>query len=62
MGPGAYPALALHFPALATPAQRERGEAGVTLEFVVDTAARARNTISAAVCSGYNHRGDAAHS
>merc|ERR1719453_105603 len=43
---GPYPALALRFPELATAAQKERGERGVTLDFVVDTAASV-NTISA---------------
>ena len=35
MGP--YPAIALSFPDLATPAQVARGDMGVTLDFVVDT-------------------------
>ena len=47
---GPYPTLALRFPDLATPAQRERGEQGVTLEFVVDTAATV-TTINAAVAA-----------
>ena len=47
---GPYPALALRFPELATAAQKERGERGVTLDFVVDTAASV-NTISAPVAS-----------
>jgi hypothetical protein len=45
---GPYPALALSFPNLATPAQRARGASGVTLDFVIDTAANV-NTINAAV-------------
>ena len=47
---GPYPALALRFPDLATPAMRARGEQGVTLEFVVDTAASV-TTINAAVAA-----------
>ena len=47
---GPYPTLALRFPDLATPAQRERGEQGVTLEFVVDTAATV-TTIAAVVAA-----------
>mmetsp|Transcript_77714 Transcript_77714/g.155630 ORF Transcript_77714/g.155630 Transcript_77714/m.155630 type:complete len:443 (+) Transcript_77714:119-1447(+) len=47
---GPYPALALNFPNLATPAQRARGASGVTLDFVVDTAANV-NTINAAVAN-----------
>lgn len=51
---GVYPAVALSFPMLSSPAQKARqlrGEAtviGVTLDFIVDTAANA-NTISAQV-------------
>jgi len=53
---GVYPAVALSFPALSTPAQKARqltGDAGgtafgVTLDFVVDTAANT-NTVSAEV-------------
>eukprot|EP00322_Chrysochromulina_rotalis_P010389 CAMPEP_0115841266 /NCGR_PEP_ID=MMETSP0287-20121206/7200_1 /TAXON_ID=412157 /ORGANISM="Chrysochromulina rotalis, Strain UIO044" /LENGTH=441 /DNA_ID=CAMNT_0003294907 /DNA_START=177 /DNA_END=1502 /DNA_ORIENTATION=- len=52
---GVYPAVALSFPALATPAQKARqltGEnvaaSGVTLDFVIDTAANT-NTINAQV-------------
>lgn len=53
---GPYPAVALSFPALASPAQKARqltnpnqpANLGVTLDFVIDTAANT-NTISAAV-------------
>ena len=45
---GMYPALALSFPALATPAQKARGDCGVSLDFVLDTGANT-NTINAAV-------------
>jgi len=45
---GPYPAIALSLPDLATPAQRQRGDKGVTLDFVVDTAANV-NTINAQV-------------
>lgn len=45
---GPYAALALCFPELATRGQRERGEKGVTLDFVLDTAANT-NTINAQV-------------
>lgn len=47
---GAYPALALEFPSLATAAQRARGagETGIALDFVVDTGS-SLNTIAAAV-------------
>ena len=34
---GPYPALALSFPELATPSMKERGEAGVSLDFVSDS-------------------------
>ena len=33
---GPYPALALSFPELATPNMKERGDAGVSLDFVSD--------------------------
>ena len=53
---GPYPAVALSFPALASPAQKARlltnpnqaANLGVTLDFVIDTAANT-NTISAQV-------------
>jgi len=45
---GPYPALALCFPELSTMAQVARGEKGVTLDFVLDTAANT-NTINAQV-------------
>ena len=47
---GPYPALALRFPELATSAQQARGEKGVSLDFVLDTAANT-NTINAAVAA-----------
>ena len=52
---GPYPAVALSFPALTSPAQKARlltgegeaaGATGVTLDFVLDTAANT-NTINA---------------
>lgn len=45
---GPYPCLALRFPELATPKQRQRDESGVSLDFVVDTAANT-NTINGQV-------------
>mmetsp|Transcript_22003 Transcript_22003/g.39946 ORF Transcript_22003/g.39946 Transcript_22003/m.39946 type:complete len:476 (+) Transcript_22003:64-1491(+) len=45
---GPYPCLALRFPKLGTAGQRKRGEAGVTFEFVLDTAANS-NTLNAGV-------------
>jgi len=45
---GPYPAIGLRFPNLATSAQRERNVTGVSLDFVVDTAANI-NTINAQV-------------
>lgn len=47
---GPYPTLALRFPALATAAQKARGASGVSLDFIVDTAANV-NTINARVAS-----------
>lgn len=41
---GPYPCLALRFPELSTSAQRSRNETGVSLDFMVDTAANT-NTI-----------------
>ena len=45
---GPYPALALRFPDLATSSQRERDAIGISLDFVLDTAANT-NTINAQV-------------
>lgn len=45
---GPYPSLALRFPDLATSSQRERNATGVSLDFVLDTAANT-NTINAQV-------------
>jgi len=45
---GPYPSLGLRFPNLATSAQRSRNESGVSLDFVLDTAANT-NTINAQV-------------
>ncbi|GAX10923.1 hypothetical protein FisN_2Lu453 [Fistulifera solaris] len=45
---GPYPCLALRFPNLGTSAQRSRNETGVSLDFVVDTAANT-NTIQGPV-------------
>ena len=45
---GPYPCLGVRFPDLATTAQRQRNESGVTLDFVLDTAANT-NTINAQV-------------
>ena len=42
---GPYPALALRFPDLATPSQRERDVSGISLDFIIDTAANT-NTIN----------------
>jgi len=46
MGP--YPALPLHFPSLSTSNQRAQNETGISLDFIVDTAANT-NTINAQV-------------
>ena len=45
---GPYPCLGVRFPNLATAAQRERNESGITLDFVLDTAANI-NTLNAQV-------------
>lgn len=45
---GPYPAIGLRFPNLSTSSQRERNITGVSLDFVVDTAANV-NTINAQV-------------
>ena len=45
---GPYPALALRFPDLATDSQRQRNVSGISLDFVLDTAANV-NTLSAQV-------------
>lgn len=45
---GPYPCLALRFPELATPSQQQRNVSGVSLDFVVDTAANT-NTINGQV-------------
>jgi hypothetical protein len=45
---GPYPSLGLRFPDLATSSQRERNATGVSLDFVLDTAANT-NTINAQV-------------
>jgi len=45
---GPYPCITLAFPHLSTPRQRERDEAGVLLDFVLDTGANT-NTINAKV-------------
>lgn len=45
---GPYPALALSFPELATPSQRENGKKGITLDFILDTGSNV-NTINAQV-------------
>jgi len=50
---GPYPAVALCFPELATAAQMGRGEKGVTLDFVLDTAANT-NTINAEIALQLN--------
>lgn len=47
---GPYPALALRFPNLATQSQRTRNATGISLDFVLDTAANT-NTINAGVAS-----------
>ena len=47
---GPYPCLALRFPELATPNQKERGQSGISLDFVLDTAANT-NTINAMVAN-----------
>lgn len=45
---GPYPTMPLRFPNLATPSQRERNVTGISLDWVLDTAANT-NTINAAV-------------
>lgn len=50
---GPYPSLPLHFPNLATKAQREREVSGISLDFVLDTAANT-NTINAQVAAELN--------
>ena len=50
---GPYPCLGVRFPYLATTAQQERNESGVTLDFVLDTAANT-NTINAQVAQALN--------
>jgi hypothetical protein len=50
---GPYPCLGVRFPNLATVAQKARNESGVTLDFVLDTAANT-NTINAAVAQALN--------
>ena len=47
---GPYPAICLAFPNLATAEQQERGDRGVSLDFVVDTAANV-NTINSKVAN-----------
>ena len=47
---GPYPSLSLRFPNLATQSQVERSVSGVSLDFVLDTAANT-NTINAAVAA-----------
>ena len=47
---GPYPTMALRFPDLATFSQRERNATGISLDFVLDTAANT-NTINAQVAS-----------
>lgn len=47
---GPYPCVSLHFPELATSSQREREVAGISLDFVLDTAANT-NTINAQVAA-----------
>lgn len=47
---GPYPSLALRFPALSTSAQRDRNVTGISLDFVLDTAANT-NTINAQVAN-----------
>jgi len=50
---GPYPCLALRFPDLATNSQRERNVTGISLDFVLDTAANV-NTIQQQVASELN--------
>lgn len=45
---GPYPSLALTFPELATPNQRNKNTTGISLDFILDTAANT-NTLNAAV-------------
>lgn len=47
---GPYPCLSLRFPDLSTPSQRERNVTGISLDFVMDTAANI-NTLNAQVAS-----------
>lgn len=47
---GPYPSLSLHFPNLASSSQREREVSGISLDFVLDTAANT-NTINAQVAA-----------
>jgi hypothetical protein len=47
---GSYPVLALRFPHLATSSQRERNVTGVSLDFILDTAANI-NTINSQVAT-----------
>jgi hypothetical protein len=47
---GPYPAIALRFPQLATQAQRSRNVSGISLDFVLDTAANL-NTLNGQVAS-----------
>jgi hypothetical protein len=47
---GPYPSLSLHFPKLATSSQRKREVSGISLDFVLDTAANT-NTINAQVAA-----------
>lgn len=48
---GPYPCMPLRFPDLATPSQKSRNLTGISLDFVLDTAANT-NTINAAVAKG----------
>lgn len=50
---GPYPCLALRFPNLATANQRERNATGVSLDFVLDTAANS-NTLQQVVATQQN--------
>jgi hypothetical protein len=50
---GPYPSLSLHFPTIATKSQRERNVTGISLDFVLDTAANT-NTINAQVAAELN--------
>jgi hypothetical protein len=55
---GSYPCLALTFPDLSTPSQRQRNVSGVSLDFVLDTGAN-MNTINGQVAKdlGLNETG-----